>query len=499
MRLSCFLICSLAGSLSLQADVKMPAIFGDHMVLQQEAKIPVWGTAAPGEKVTVTAGDHTGSATAGADGKWRVDLEPFAPNTPPLTVMVAGKNTLKLDDVLIGEVWVASGQSNMEWSLGAAHDGAEEVPKANDPQLRLFYVGHTPSINPQTNLQGQWKLCTPDAAAPFSALAYFFGRELRTHFNRPVGIIDSCVGGTPARSWISLSGLEKEPPFTQDVDLAKSVKPGDPVEQDRHTPTVLYNGMIAPLMPYAIKGVIWYQGEDNAITTQLAVEYRTLFPRLITDWREKWGQGDFPFITMQLSSFTRDDIGGPGGVNWPILREAQAKTLSLAHTGIVATYDIGAGTDIHPKDKLDVGKRLALVARHVAYGEDLVYSGPVFGGMKVGGKVSPGLPASIVFSNTGGGLIIGSAPWTAPGLQPIPTTSLLGFTIAGPDHKFYPADAKITSADVVAVSSPQVSAPIAIRYYWDNLTQGNLYNKEGLPAFPFRTDDWDDIPSPSTP
>ena len=479
----------LLASTSLRADVKLPAIFGDHMVLQQEAKVPVWGTADAGEKVTVKAGDHTGTAIADAAGKWRIDLAPFAPNSAPITVTIAGHNTLKFDDVLIGEVWVASGQSNMEFAFAGVHDAAEEQPKANDPQLRLFSVAKTASLTPLIDVQGTWLPCTPDSVRSFSGIAYFFGRDLRAKLKRPVGIIGSYYGGTPARSWISLSGLEKNPPFTQDVELAKS----HPDPLTRYTPTGLFDGMIAPLIPFAIKGVIWYQGEDNAVTSALAIEYRTLFPRLITDWHEKWGQGDFPFLFVQLAGFVRDDIGGAGGFDWPLLREAQANTLSLPNTGMVTAADIGAGTDIHPPDKLDVGKRLALDARHVAYGEDLVYTGPTYDKMTVEGNA-----IRVSFTQIGGGLVIGSAPWTTPALQPVPTTSLLGFTIAGADKKFVATDAKIDGATVV-VSSPQVPAPVAVRYYWNNLTQANLYNKEGLPAFPLRSDNWDDVPSPANP
>jgi sialate O-acetylesterase len=544
----------------LVADVKLPAIFGDHMVLQQEMKAPVWGTAAPGEKITVTALDHTATTTAGKDGKWRVDLAPFPTHADPMTLTVAGHNTVKFEDVLIEEVWIASGQSNMEVPVNWMADAADVTAKANDPQLRFFIVVHGgfhgTALEPADDLLGGWQVCSPGAANSFSGVGYFFGRELRSQLKRPVGIVGPYVGGTPVSSWISLSGLQKDPPFQSYVDKHAQAKaaaldypaqldgaqvaldkwtdqyqaaladalshwkadlrgasqgnnppPGPPTVQppapvpqlppnlagDRHTPTVLYNALIAPLMPFAIKGVIWYQGEDNAITPQLAVEYRTLFPRLIIDWREKWGEGDFTFLFVQLAGFTRDDIGGAGGVNWPLAREAQAKALSLPKTGMATAVDIGAGTDIHPRDKLDVGLRLALEARHVAYGEKIVSAGPVYEKMTVEGN-----GVRVAFTQTGGGLIIGSAPWTAPGLQSIPTTSLVGFTMAGADKKFVVADAKI-DGNTVVLSSPQVAAPVAVRYYWDNLTQANLYNKEGLPAFPFRTDDWDDVPSPANP
>jgi sialate O-acetylesterase len=550
----------LPAATALHAAVHVPAIFGDHMVLQQDVKVPVWGTALPGEKVTVTVGDHTATATTGLDCKWRVDLAPFPTASAPMTMTVAGSNTLTFQDVLIGEVWVASGKSNMEVPINWMPDAAQITAQAADPQLRLFYVEHGPfqaeSLEPRDNLSGHWEVSSAGVVNNFSAVAYFFGRDLRTQLKRPVGLIGSYVGGTPASSWISQSGLAKAPAFDHYLDALADVKAaslhypddlngainnmnkwsddavasyaaalshwksdminsaagnnpqsGPPPAQppgtapqlppdlagDRHTPTLLYNGMIAPLIPYAIKGVIWYQGEDNGVVRANAIEYRTLFPRLITDWREKWGQGDFPFLFVQLAGFTRDDIGGPGGVNYALLREAQAMALSLPKTGMATAVDIGAGTDIHPKDKLDVGHRLALDARHVAYGEDLIYTGPVYDKMTVEGKT-----IRVTFTQTGGGLIIGSAPWTAPGLQPIPATSLVGFTIAGADKKFVAADAKI-DGNTVVLSSPQIAAPVAARYDWANLTQANLYNKEGLPAFPFRSDDWDDVPSPANP
>jgi sialate O-acetylesterase len=560
MKTASFLFLSLLAATALHATVRMSAIFGDHMVLQQETNVPVWGTALPGEKVTVTVDDHTATATAGTDGTWRTNLKPFAASSAPVTMTVAGSNTLTFQDVLIGEVWVASGQSNMEVPVSWMADAAQVTAQATDTQLRVFYVEHGPfqgaAIEPRDHLSGHWDVCSPGVANNFSGVGYFFGRELRRQLKRPVGIIGSYVGGTPASAWVSRSGLAKAPAFTNYLDKYAEAKaaagsysgqlnaainnvnqwsdqaitayatalsqwkadmmnaaagnnpqpgpppahPSGPAPQlpgnlagDRHTPTVLFNAFIAPLIPYAIKGVIWYQGEDNGVALANAIEYRTLFPRLITDWREKWGEGDFPFLFVQLAGFTRADIGGPGGFNFAMLREAQAKTLTLPKTGMATAVDIGAGTDIHPKDKLDVGVRLALDARHVAYGEDLVYTGPTYDKMAVEGKT-----VRVTFTQTGGGLIIGSAPWTAPNIQAIPTTSLVGFTMAGVDKKIFPANAKIEGTSVI-LSSPQVAAPVAVRYYWANLTQANLYNKEGLPAFPFRSDDWDDVASPANP
>jgi len=555
----------------LQAEVKLCAIFGDHMVLQQEATVPVWGTADAGEKVTVAVGDHTASATAGTDGKWRVDLQPFPNGTPATTMTVAGKNTVTFQDVLIGDVWFASGQSNMEFGLAFAYNAKEEGPKATDPQLRLFHVARKTSLQPLSdvsspfnwgrvppihesdgNQPGKWVLCNPRDAGTFSALGYFFGKELRSHLNRPIGLIGDYWGGTVAEAWTSLSGLQKDPPFTSyvnayqqnlanfpklDPDYEKAhekyisdlkdneikiqaittqfqtdqkaygdaVKagtqpppqpPAKPVwppaikapplpDGGSTAPCNLFNGMVAPVIPYAIKGVIWYQGETN--TRCKALEYRLLFLRLIADWREKWGQGDFPFLFVQISHF-----GYAGDGSSAIIREAQVMALSVPKTGMVVTVDIPCDDAGHPRDKLDPAKRLALVARGVAYGEKLVYSGPIYQSMKVENNA-----IRISFTDVDGGLIIGQSPYQPATafnkpLVPLPTDKLVGFTIAGNDKKFVPADAKI-DGNTVVVSSPEVSSPVAVRFAWGDAVQCNLYNKENLPASPFRTDEWNDF------
>jgi sialate O-acetylesterase len=541
---------SLLAALPLHADVKLPAIFGDHMVLQQDMKLPVWGTADPGEAVTVTVGDKTGAATADGGGHWRVDLPALATHRDPTTVTVKGKNTVTFTDVLIGDVWICSGQSNMEFTMRASSEAATDIPKAADPGLRLFLFTKTVASEPSTEVHGHWELCTPESLPEFSAVGYYFGRDLRKALNRPIGLIGTYWGSTPAEAWTSLSGLEKEPALQHYVDAYKKVHdalpqataaypaqleayeasleamkgkhgPGfdvavqrwiDEVKSDYqnkkpfsiapealrtkfHVPspptepnggfkfaTNLFNGMINPLIPYGIKGAIWYQGEANA---NLAMEYRILFPRMITDWREKWGEGDFPFLFVQLAGFA-GFAGRDNPPTWPLLRESQMKTLSLPNTGIATAIDIGKPDYIHPADKKDVGYRLSLAALHVAYGRDLVYSGPVYEGSQVKGHAF-----HVSFMDEGGGLIIGKAPWVAEGFQPRPTDKLLGFALAGADKKFYPADAKIVGKEVV-VSSPQVPDPVAVRYDWENSPDGNLYNMENLPALPFRSDDWMD-------
>jgi sialate O-acetylesterase len=534
---------------ALHADVRMPAIFGDHMVLQEGAKLPVWGTAAPGENVTVTIGTETASATADPSGKWQVALAPLPSGSAPLTMTVAGKNTLTFTDVLIGEVWICSGQSNMEFGILPELHSKETIPQATDPAIRLFLVPHqigflAPMNDiapvPAADLPGKWQICTPQTLGSghwgwngFSAVGYYFARDIRQSTGKPIGMIETAWGGMPSQAFTSLSGLEKDPEgmryvnehnkFVADFAKNSAVYPGlyaayltqlatwqaaeakalglklgtiappslspppgfpqkpfppRPPDGGPNGAANLYNGMIAPLIPYAIKGAIWYQGEANA---GRAVEYRTIFGRLIKDWREKWNEGDFPFFWVQLASYKAGVVP-----NWPYLRESQAQTLALPQTGMATAVDIGDPNNIHPIDKLDVGDRLALLARDIAYGEKRVDSGPVYNAMQPQAN-----SIRLTFTNKGGGLLIGQAPWVAPHMSPLPADHLVGFQIAGADQKFVDADAKI-DGDSVVVSSPQVALPAAVRYDWANICLGNLYNKDGLPAPPFRTDDWID-------
>jgi sialate O-acetylesterase len=480
----------LATSFPLKADVKMPAVFGDHMVLQQEAKLPVWGWADPGETISVALGDDTGNATADAAGKWRVDLAPLPSGTAPQTLTVTGKNTLTFQDVLIGDVWLASGQSNMQFGLGNTGD-KEAIAKADQPEIRIFFVPKIISVTAQDDmapapgnipLEGKWQICTSDTMlhdgdwGGFSAVAFYFASEIHQATGHPVGVIGSYWGGTPAQTWTSLDGLQKDPELAHFVTDFSKV--GENLKADAKsppvTPTVVFNGMIAPLVPYALKGVIWYQGEANV---GQAKEYQTLFPRLIMDWREKWGQGDFPFLFVQLAGF-----GGPkANQTWSRLQEAQCKALALPQTGMAVAVDIGDAKTVHGKDKRDVGMRLALAAKHVAYGQQLAYSGPIYQSMQVMGTT-----IQITFTYADG-LKIGVPPWSANGHVPDLATELTGFTIAGDDQKWVPAKATIEGTTVI-VSGDQVSQPTAVRYGW---SAGNLYNGADLPASPFQTDDWD--------
>jgi sialate O-acetylesterase len=548
-----------------RADVKMPLIFGDHMVLQQQAKLPIWGWADPSEKVSVTFAGQTGSTVAAADGTWRVDLAPVTVDAQGKTLTMTGKNTITLQDVLVGDVWIASGQSNMEYGIHKTQF-ADDVAKADDPLLRLFCVPKTTALEPQKDIQtlpksgdaaygAKWLLCTPENLSKmngqgFAAAAYFFARDLRALKKQPLGLIESSWGGTRAEAWTSLESLKKDPILDHYVKMqaknvanepemastyearlaahdaalkewnettgkvfdqahrdwtasvAKAQASGQPVPPEpkastprptdvqaptggSNGPSNLFNAMISPLIPMAIKGVIWYQGEFNS-GYDSGREYATLFPRMITDWREHWGQGDFPFIFVQLPNLGRPATTPsetPG--SWVWVRESQFKTLSLPNTGMAVTIDIGDPYQLHPPDKADVGHRLALEARHLAYGEDIVYSGPLYDTMLVEGN-----KIRLTFKNRGSGLTIGTSPYVPAGAAPVTPTKLTGFGIAGEDQKFVWADAVI-DGDTIVVSSPDVSTPVAVRYDWNESPTGDLYNKEGLPASPFRTDSWD--------
>jgi sialate O-acetylesterase len=556
-------------SVSARADVALPHIFGDHMVLQRDGTVPIWGTAAAGEAVTVTAGKVQGTATAGSDGKWMVKLAGLPASTTPIDVTVAGKNTITFHDVLVGDVWVCSGQSNMEFSEPMEASAKTELLQADHPLIRLFYVPKVPSRTPADEigaakkpLEGSWQVCSRDALMNdgdwngFSAVGYTFGREVNAATQAPVGLISDCWGGQTAQSFTSLEALQANPMFKHYVDKALDfqsnydkyvasynaalplyppilekwkqdnkaaldaynqwpqkakeaaannqpvpprppfLRPPNPPQNPASNPaipTVLYNGMIHPIIPYAIKGAIWYQGEANAGGP---VEYRTLLPTMIQDWRTRWGQGDFPFLTVELANFMKR-LPDPSESNWAALREAQAKTLSLPKTGLAVTIDIGEANDIHPKDKEDVGHRLAVAALNVAYGQKAVGSGPIYKSMTIEGD-----KVHLAFDSVGQGLVTDvPPPHFHPGEPRTVDASPEGFAVAGADHKFAWAQAAI-EGDGVVVSSPAVPAPVAVRYAWADNPACNLYNKDGLPAVPFRTDDWpvgEQVPPPPKP
>jgi sialate O-acetylesterase len=644
------LIVTLAAPMA-QATVRLPALVGSHMVLQRERPIPVWGWASPNEAVTISFRGKTYPAKPGADGRWQATL-PAQPAGGPYSLTVKGQNTIELTDILVGDVWLASGQSNMEMPIkdqpggfSPVQNADQEIAGANFPNIRLFTVTKAVAYRPQADLSGTgWQVCSPATVGRFSAVAYFFGRDIYQQYKVPQGLISSNWGGTPAEAWVGAEGLRAFPEFQprvqdfaqrtnnlaadqevfntqlrtfmqnirahdkgylagkqtwaapgfdahawpqmtlpglwestpglnnyngiiwfrKDIDLPASAAgqpltlalgqiddadstwfngvkvgstqgynqprvyqvPGALVKAGRNVvavrvedtgggggiwgepaalrltyggntlslagpwqyqvgldpkdlpvppfpggpqmaPTTLYNGMIAPVLPYAIKGVIWYQGETNA---DRAEQYRTLFPALIADWRTRWGY-QFPFLFVQLANYMAA-TPQPAESAWAELREAQARTLAVSHTGMATAIDIGEAGDIHPRNKQDVGHRLALAAHQVAYGDkSVVYSGPTYAGMTVAKNT-----VRLKFDHRGTGLVSKGA-------------ALRGFAVAGADHTFHWATAQVQGNEVV-VQSEQVPNPVAVRYDWADNSDGNLYNKEGLPALPFRTDTW---------
>jgi len=620
------------------AEIKLPRIFSSNMVLQKGIEIPVWGWADKGEQITVTFNGKSVRTKSDNTGKWMVRL-PAQEYGGPYKLTVKGKNTIELDNILIGEVWVCSGQSNMEWRVVQSVNGEKEVAEANFTKIRLFTVPKTVAQFPQNDISsGEWVECTPETVGNFSAVGYFFGRDIFKELNVPVGLIHTSWGGTVAETWSSSQTISNDPDLKgklaelQQMDMSKyqaeklaqikkllggeipekdlGMENGQPVwsavdfndnswrtiktpmyweqqgyldidgigwyrkeiqltEQQTNTnatlvfkfmngitigktdglydkdrvytipkellkpgknmivvrvddtggnggiwgdpkdqflaigsekvdisgdwkfkiskatvgavnigpnsyPTLLFNGMINPILPYGIKGAIWYQGESNA---GRAKQYQRISPEMITDWRKHWNQGDFPFLFVSLANFT-PPAENPGDSDWAELRESQTKTLSLPNTGMALAIDIGEANDIHPKNKQDVGKRLALNALKVAYNKDIVYSGPMYKSVEFkDGK------AFITFSETGSGLKVKDK-----------YVYLKGFTIAGANKKFQWAKAEIVDNKTVVVYSENIKDPKSVRYGWaNNPDDVNLYNIEGLPANPFRTDNWPGI------
>lgn len=449
-----------------QAAVTPNALFSDNAVLQQGITVPVWGTADDGEQVTVTFGKQKVSTVA-KDGKWMVCLKPLKAGGP-FTMTISGENTIELQNILVGEVWVASGQSNMQWTVKNSLNSEQNIAGSKDPMIRLFTVPRKTALTPQSTVEASWVECGPETVPDFSAVAYFFGRDLRKAMNVPIGLINTSWGGTRVQAWTAIRHLE----YT--LEHRKATLSNVDYMNSPNRMAVLYNGMVAPLIPYAIKGAIWYQGESNAGE---AYAYRSLFPAMIQNWREDWRQGDFPFLFVQLAPWQpKPEQPAPG--TWAELREAQLLTTkALPNTGMAVITDYGDAQDIHPKQKEPVGARLALLARGIAYGQRIVAQGPVYKSMSVRGD-------SIVlsFDSVGSGLEAKGGP-------------LKGFTIAGEDRSFVDAQAEIVGKTIV-VRSPQVPKPVAVRFGWLNCPEVNLFNKEGLPATPFRTDDWPGVTWP---
>lgn len=442
------------------------ALFTDGAVLQQEMHVPVWGMAEEGERITVSIqGQSVG--TIAKNGKWSVRLKPLKPGGP-FQMTISGKSTTLERNVYVGEVWICSGQSNMFWPLIRAKNGEQAVAASEDSKLRLFAVPLNSVNDPETDIAAAWMPCLPSTVPAFSAIGYFFGRDLRKALDIPVGLINTSWGASNAEAWTPPSLL------AADDNFRKSLPESNKTEYKQQIGGALYNGMIAPLIPFAFRGAIWYQGESNS---GKAFFYRRLFPMMIQSWRTAWNQGDFPFLFVQLAPYQKT-ASNPVPGTWPELREAQLLTAQhCPNTAMVVITDYGDALDIHPTEKEPVGARLALAARAIAYGEDIVHSGPIFKSMNVWKD-----RCVLSFDSIGSGLEVRGE-------------ELQGFTVAGADRVFHEARGSIQRGRLV-VSSPDVPYPIAVRFGWANCPVANLFNEEGLPASPFRTDDFPMVTAP---
>ncbi len=499
---------------SLFADVKPVSLFKDHMVLQYNMEDLVWGTADADEKITVKIVNQAHSAVADDTGNWFIKLDKLAAGGP-YTLIIQGKNKITITDVYAGEVWLCSGQSNMDMTVAredrywcGVFNEKKEVADANYPLIRVFDVDFTPAASAQTEVSGKWELVSPQTVGHISAAAYFFARDLQKKLKIPIGLITTAYGASTAEAWTREEALLQNPLFKKLLDnykeklikykadtaaqikykvayekwkpLAADAKAEgkdevrgprnpDPVS-DQHNPSVLWNGMANGLVPYAIRGAIWYQGESNSPTASI---YKELMETLINDWRQQWKEGNFPFIYVQLANIgkTYDSIPAMGGTE-AIRREAQLENLSIPNTAMVVAIDNADSNNmnnIHPKNKQEIGRRLALAAEATAYHEKVVYSGPLYDKMKIEGN-----KIRLYFKDTDGGLIAKN-------------DKLIGFAIAGADKKFMWANAEI-DGNTVIVSGSEISEPVAVRYGWGNNPPTSLYNKANLPASPFRTD-----------
>lgn len=543
---------------SAEAAVRVPAIFGENMVLQQGTPVPMWGWADAGEQVQVVFLGKSFTTKANERGEWHLKLGKYLVGGPYQMQIKGSKNELSFKNILIGDVWVASGQSNMEFGIKNERNGTEAVANAHDSLIHLFTVPIAvamepmPDIDPakMSKLEGKWIVCTPENLvyehspwSGFSAIGYYFALQMRQTTHGPIGIIGVYKGGTPAQTWISLNGLRDDPQLSRyhgkhldyvdslainttaypqkmalyktareqwdndygkdynaafkqwqaDAEHSKAIgtpipmrpkplKPAPPLpippDGGFNGPGNLYNAMLNPVIHYGIKGVIWYQGENNGDQLTDAVFYKVLFPAMIKNWRHEWHQGNFPFIFVQLANF-RDPAKTPSEGNWPWVREGQLNALEISNTGMAVITDLGEGDNIHPTNKKDVAARLSLIARSLVYHEKIISSGPRYKCMKIEGNKIILTFDEMCPLMTGNGL----APSGAN------VSELKGFGIAGADHQFYWAKAKLVDNTII-IYSDEVTNPLAVRYNWADNPAGNLYNQAGLPASPFRTDDW---------
>lgn len=490
--LACFLILFLCQrAAQVAADVELPNIFTDHMVLQRGQANKVWGRAEPQEEVTVTIADQSHDATADAQGAWSVMLEPLQA-VGPHELIVSGINEIVVRDVLVGEVWLCSGQSNMEWKLQYTYNSDLVAAAANFPQIRM--IGY-PNVGRQepvwTHPDSKWQVCSPKTVNGFSAVGYFFGRQLHQTLDVPIGLVNDAWGGSACEAWIDRDKLAADEQYAgllkrwsnTEQRLEAILAKEELTEQERkqrgqlrgqmrgnQRPGNIYNGVLKSHLGYGIRGAIWYQGESNA---GRAYQYRTLFPKMIASWREEWGQDDFPFYWVQLADF-RQEKPEPGESDWAELREAQMMAMDVVpNCGQAVIIDVGEGRDIHPRNKVIVGQRLARWALAKQYGIDIAYRSPQFKSMEVAGN-----KAVLTFQHVNAG-------W-----RPFDVNKPIGFAVAGSDKKFAWADAKILKDGRIEVSSDNVAEPVAVRYAWADNPVCNMFDNVGLPLTPFRTDDW---------
>ena len=503
-----FSIALLATPLAAQAELKLPAIIGDRMVLQQKQANPIWGWDTPGTNVVVAFRGQVKKAKAGDDGKWTVKLDAVDASFEPTSIVIEGSSRRKIEDVLVGEVWMCSGQSNMGMTVSGDWKYEVESLSSNHPNLRLITVPRVGTQELQNDFKGQWEAANSDNCRGFSAVGFFYGRYLHEILDVPVGLINNAWGGSAAEAWVRRDSLEKDPRFQatmatwkqREIQLqsdeafekyvaaldawfikateAKAAgkraprEPRSPAStlSGNQRPGNIFAGVVHPTLGYGMKGVIWYQGESNA---GRAWEYAQLFPYMIEQWRAEWGQGDFPFYWVQLADF-QAEVDQPGESSWAELRESQSKTMSLPNTGEAVIIDLGEGNDIHPKNKYDVAARLVRWALAKDYGiESIEPKSPAYQDMNIVEN-----KAVLTFDHIAGGL------------RTVDVNEVRGFAICGEDRKWVWASAKITDTDTIEVWSDDVAAPVAVRYAWANNPVCNVHSRIGLPLTPFRTDEF---------
>ena len=543
MKLTLSLVTLVALAVNARAGLKLPAIIGDNMVLQQKQANPIWGWDAPGTAVTVSFAGQTKNAKAGADGRWTVKLDAVPANAKPQSIAIKGTSERELKNVLVGEVWVCSGQSNMQFAVQSNWDSDLEIATAKYPQIRLITVPNVGTQEPQTDFKGEWRECGPETVGGFSAAGYFFGRVLHRTLDIPVGLINDSWGGSAAEAWVRRDVLEKDARFKllmentrkreaelqsaagkanyekqlaawkqREADAKKAGKPfierapqaPDAWLRGNARPGNIFNGVLLPTIGYGIKGVIWYQGESNA---GRAYEYASLFPRMIQHWREEWGQGDFPFYWVQLADFMAEKTDAMQSVasSWAELREAQTRTQSaIKNGGQAVIIDLGEGNDIHPKNKRDVAERLARWALAKDYGVKIPYRSPEYKSVEftaakpvphgiepIGGQANNSRPAPFY-----GGKAVITIDTFGSALRTLDVAEAKGFVMCGEDKRWQWAQAKLIGPDKIEVSAAGIVKPVAVRYAWADNPVCNVYSVQGLPLTPFRTDDFEMLTKP---